>query len=443
MHSTAAQGQPMTGTDYGESILCCFEEGNMDAQTFMDRGVAEAIVRDDLISLLEQSPRPLRAKFGVDPSSPDLTLGHFACFRKLHQLQELGHVVVVVIGDWTARIGDPTGRKNGRRMLDAEIVNRNAESYLDQFFRFVNPKQTEVRFQSEWFGEFGLQDVITLTSRFTVAQMMARDDFRNRFSEGRPISIAEFLYALLQAFDSVALEVDIELGGHDQLFNVLVGRTIMKEYGLPPQHIITVPILVGTDGVEKMGKSTGNYIPVTANPDEMFGAIMSLPDTAMHDYFLLLTDIPDQDLARYQFEMDAGRLNPRDVKLHLARQVVSALHNEQAAQQAELGFLRVFSQREMPDDMLTVSLDRPAAIVDLLAETGMVRSKSEARRLVAQGGVRLDGHQIDDIHAVVDLANRAAAGDAGKPETILRVGRRRFLRLVPECDSKEKHSADE
>ena len=415
----------------------------MNAQTFMDRGVAEAIVRDGLVSLLDQGPRPLRIKFGVDPSSPDLTLGHFACFRKLHQLQELGHVVVVVIGDWTARIGDPTGRKNGRRMLDAEIVNRNAESYLDQFFRFVNPKQTEVRFQSEWFGEFGLQDVITLTGRFTVAQMLARDDFRNRFSEGRPISIAEFLYALLQAFDSVALEVDIELGGHDQLFNVLVGRTIMKEYGLTPQHIITVPILVGTDGVEKMGKSTGNYIPVTAKPDEMFGAIMSLPDTAMHDYFLLLTDIPEQDLVRYQLEMDAGQRNPRDVKLGLARQVVSALHSEQAAQHAEREFVRVFSQREMPDDMPAVSLGGPALIVDLLAQTGMVRSKSEARRLVAQGGVRLDGHQIDDIHTVVNLDGRVAAGDESKSEMILHVGRRRFLRLLPEGRSKEKHSVDE
>ena len=414
----------------------------MNVQTFFGRGVAAAVVKEELISLLAHSPRPLRIKFGVDPSSADLTLGHFACFRKLHQLQQLGHVVVVVIGDWTARIGDPTGRKNSRRMLDAKTVNQNAESYLDQFFRFVDPAQTEVRFQTEWFGEFGLQDVITLTSRFTVAQMLARDDFRKRFSEGRPISIAEFLYALLQAFDSVALQADIELGGHDQLFNVLVGRTIMKEYGLSPQHIITVPILVGTDGVEKMGKSTGNYIPVTAIPDEMFGAIMSLPDKAMHDYFLLLTDTPEKDLAGYEFEMDAGKLNPRDVKLCLARQVVTALHNEQVARQAESEFLRVFSRREMPADMPTFLLCRPMRIVDLLAKAGLVRSKSEARRLVAQGGVRLDGQQIDDIHAVADLADRPAGNDASEA-MILRVGRRRFLRLAPERNLKGKNGADE
>jgi len=415
----------------------------MNVQTFFGRGVAEAVVKKDLIPLLAHSPSPMRVKFGVDPSSSDLTLGHYACFRKLHQLQQLGHMVVVVIGDWTARIGDPTGRKNSRRMLDAKTVNQNAESYLDQFFRFVDPAQTEVRFQTEWFGDFGLQDVITLTSRFTVAQMLARDDFRIRFSEGRPISIAEFLYALLQAFDSVALQADIELGGHDQLFNVLVGRTIMKEYGLPPQHIITVPILVGTDGVEKMGKSTGNYIPVTATPDEMFGAIMSLPDTAMHDYFLLLTDTPKNELAEYELEMDAGKLNPRDVKLCLARHVVTALHNEQAARRAESEFLRVFSRREIPNDMPTFSLCRPVMIVDLLAKAGLARSKSEARRLVAQGGVRLDGHQIDSIQAVVDLADRPTGSDATEAGMILSVGRRRFVRLTFDRSSEGKNGADE
>jgi tyrosyl-tRNA synthetase len=266
---------------------------------------------------------------------------------------------------------------------------------------------------------------------------------RRRCAAGRPIALAAFLYALFQAFDSVALQVDIELGGHDQLFNVLVGRTIMKEYGLPPQHIITVPILVGTDGVEKMGKSIGNYIPVTASPDEMFGAIMSLPDTAMHDYFLLLTDVPERDLDRFQLEMDVGKLNPRDVKLHLARQVVSTLHNERVARQAEREFVRVFSQRETPGDMPTVSLGGPVVVVDLLAQTGMARSKSEARRLVTQGGVRLDGHRVDDIHAIVDPAERTAASDSGKPEMIMRVGRRRFLRLIPERGCKDEQVADE
>lgn len=397
----------------------------MNVQTFFSRGVAEAVVKEDLASLLEDSPRPLRIKFGVDPSNPDLTLGHVVCFRKLRQLQQMGHWVVVVIGDWTARIGDPSGRSKTRRVLDAATVQHNAESYLDQCFRFVDPTQTEVRFQTEWFGDFGLQDVITLTSRFTVAQMLARDDFRTRFDAGRPISMAEFLYALLQAFDSVALKADIELGGHDQLFNVLVGRTIMKEYGLPPQHIITVPILVGTDGVEKMGKSTGNYIAVTAAPEEMFGALMSLPDTAMGDYFTLLTDLPAAELARFEQEMAAEELNPRDAKLRLAREIVTAMHDAEAARQAEAKFIRVFSRREMPSDMPTFAVHQPMTIVDLLAEAGLARSKSEARRLVEQGGVSLDGERVLDIHAQL-----APPASLAPTEVVLRVGRRRFLRLT-------------
>jgi tyrosyl-tRNA synthetase len=393
----------------------------MDAQTFFSQGVAEAVVKEELMALLEKSSRPLRVKFGVDPSSPHLTLGHVVCFRKLRQLQQMGHQVVVVVGDRTARIGDPSGRCRTRRMLDAATVRHNAESYLDQFFRFVDPRQAEVRFQTEWFGDFGLQDVITLASHFTVAQMMARDDFRTRFDAGRPVSIAEFLYALLQAFDSVALQTDVELGGNDQLFNVLVGRTIMKEYGLLPQHIVTVPILVGTDGVEKMGKSTGNYIAVTAPPDEMFGALMSLPDAAMHDYFTLLTDLPETELAWLEQEMTTGDLNPRDVKLRLAREIVGAMHGADAAHKAGAEFIRVFSRRETPQDVPTFVLHQPVGIVDLLVASGLARSKSDARRLIEGGGVRLDGQRIYDIHTRVALP---------MSQVVLRVGRRRFLRLT-------------
>ncbi len=407
----------------------------MDAQTFFNRGVAEAVVKAELLTLLQQSPRPLRIKFGVDPSTPDLTLGHVVCFRKLCELQQLGHRVVVVVGDWTARIGDPSGRSKSRPMLDASTVRHNAESYLDQFFRFVDPAQAEVRFQTEWFGEFGLQDVIELTRRFTVAQMMARDDFRARFTAGRPISIAEFLYALLQAFDSVALKTDIELGGNDQLFNVLVGRTIMKEYGLPPQHVITVPLLVGTDGVEKMGKSTDNYIAVTAPPDAMFGAIMSLPDTAMHDYFMLLTDLPADELAHFEQEMSTGDLNPRDVKLRLAREIVGAMHDAEDARLAEAEFIRVFSQRETPKEMPTFVLGQPAKIVDLLVDAGLCRTKSEARRLVTQGGVRLDSQRVDDIDT--EIALPASDLRVAPAEMVLRAGRRRFLRLVGHRHNKD------
>jgi len=402
----------------------------VNAQTFFSRGVAEAVIKEDLMRLLEQSPHPLRIKFGVDPSSPDLTLGHVVCFRKLRQLQQMGHEIVIVIGDWTARIGDPSGRSKTRRMLDANTVARNAESYLGQCFRFVDRTQAEVRFQTEWFGEFGLQDVITLTSRFTVAQMLTRDDFRTRFAKGRPISIAEFLYALLQAFDSVALQADIELGGHDQLFNVLVGRTIMKEYGFSPQHIITVPILVGTDGVEKMGKSTGNYISVTAPPGEMFGAIMSLPDSAMHDYFMLLTDIPEEELTRLEQEMGVGELNPRDLKLRLAREIVAWMHDANAARQAEEGFVRVFSQRKPPMEMPSFVLRQPMPVVDVLVAAGLTRSKSQARRLVEQGGVRLNGQRVNDVHTQVGLWPHENSAGETTDEAILRVGRRRFLRLT-------------
>jgi len=398
----------------------------MNVQTFFSRGVAEAVVKDELAPLLEQSERRLRIKFGVDPSSPDLTLGHVVCFRKLRQLQQMGHRVIVVVGDWTARIGDPSGRSKTRRMLDAATVGRNAESYLHHFFRFVDPAQAEVRFQSEWFGEFNLQDVITLTGRFTVAQMMARDDFRTRFEAGRPISVAEFLYALLQAFDSVALRADIELGGNDQLFNVLVGRTIMKEYDLPPQHIITVPLLVGTDGVEKMGKSTGNFIAVTAPPDAMFGAVMSLPDTAMRDYFTLLTDIPEAELVRWQREISADALNPRDVKLRLAREIVTSIHSAAAARSAETEFTRVFSRREPPQDMPSFGVHRPMTVIDVLVEARLAHSTSEARRLVAQGGVRLNSRRIDHIHTEVTPGS----------EQVLQVGRRRFLRLTGERQNK-------
>jgi tyrosyl-tRNA synthetase len=394
----------------------------MDVKTFFKRGVAETVVKRELAPLLGQNQRPLRIKFGVDPSSPNLTLGHVVCFRKLHQLQLLGHEVIVVIGDWTARIGDPSGRSKTRRMLDAATVRRNAECYLEQFFRFVDPRQTQVRFQSEWFDGFGLQDVLGLAGRFTVAQMMARDDFRTRFAAGRPISIAEFMYALLQAFDSVALQADVELGGNDQLFNVLVGRTLMKEYDMPPQHVITVPILVGTDGVEKMGKSTGNFIAVSAPPNEMFGALMSLPDTAMCDYFTLLTDLPLAEWAQLERDMAAGSLNPRDVKLRLAREIVTALHDADAAGQSEAEFLRVYSQREMPSDAPAFCLRQPTTVVEVLAQAGLTRSRGEARRLIKQGGVYLDGQRINDIQADI-TPPRASEG-------MLRVGRRRFLRIV-------------
>jgi tyrosyl-tRNA synthetase len=385
----------------------------MDVEQALNRGVVEAVVREELAKLLAHGPRPMRVKYGVDPSSADLTLGHVVCFRKLRQLQMLGHTAVVVIGDWTARIGDPTGRKKTRRMLSATEINHNAESYLDQCFRFIDPARTEVCWQSEWFGGFGLQEVIELTSRFTVAQMLERDDFTTRMAAGSPISIAEFLYALFQAYDSIAVEADVELGGNDQLFNVLVGREIMRGYGLAPQHIITVPLLVGTDGVEKMGKSLGNYIAVNETATSMYGKVMSLPDPAMVNYFRLLTDLPEDE---YAFLIES---QPFAAKQRLAREIVAQFHSAAAANAAEAEFDRVIRERGTPDDAPAFALGAPTPIVDVLMDGGLARSRGEARRLIAQGGVRVGG----EVVASADFIVPARAG------LLVQVGKRKWLRL--------------
>jgi len=389
-------------------------------ERLLTRGTVDVVVRERLRERL-LGDRPLRVKLGVDPTRPDIHLGHYVCFRKLREFQALGHQVVVIIGDWTARIGDPSGRSAQRPMLTAEEVEANARTYLDQFFKVVDISRAEIVWQSTWFGTFTLEDVIRLTSKYTVAKLLTREDFAKRYEQGSPISITELLYPLLQAYDSVAIQADVEIGGTDQLFNLLVGRDIMREYGLEPQDVLTVPLLVGTDGTLKMSKSYGNYIAVNEPPEEMFGKIMSIPDHVLGDYLRLLTDLSDEEIDAQLAGMANGTINPRDVKERLAVLIVSDLHSPEAAERAREHFHRVHRLRELPEQMPEIAVPQRSRIIELIVRAGFARSNNEARRLVTQGGVRLDGRRVDDPEEVVELDE----------PIVLQVGKRRFARLVP------------
>ena len=393
------------------------EEG---VRKLLEENVATVEVKENLRKrLLRDSP--LRVKMGFDPSAPDIHLGHYVGLKKMREFQELGHTIVVIIGDWTAQIGDPTGRSVQRKMLSREEVAANAQTYLDQFFMVVDKARTEVCWQSSWFGSFDLADVLRLTSLFTVAQMLQRDDFEKRYTAGSPIGIVEFLYPLLQAYDSVAVQADIEMGGTDQTFNLLVGRDIQREMGQTPQDILTVPILPGIDGDMKMSKSLGNYVGITENPNEMYGKLMSIPDTAIEVYLRLVTDIPGSEVDALVGGMQDGSQHPRDVKNTLAMDVVSRFHSEEAAGAARDEFGRIFRDRQAPTDMPEVMVDAPATIAALILQAGLASSNNEARRLVQQGGVRLDGEKVATTEGDIVIDGPA----------VLQVGRRRFVRLIP------------
>lgn len=405
------------------------------------RGVAEIIVEEELVQML-QSGRPLRLKQGFDPSRSDIHLGHVVGLRKLRQLQELGHQVILIVGDWTAQIGDPSGQSKTRTMLSAEEVRANAETYMQQFFKVVDREKTQVAWQSRWFGNFTLADVISLTRRFTLAQMLAREDFRRRYDAGSPIAITELLYPLLQAYDSVEIEADVEFGGLDQKFNCLVGRQLQGMVGQRQQQVFLVPLLVGTDGTQKMSKSLGNYIGVDDEPPDMYGKVMSISDDVMMDYFELLTDVPDEELAEFRSQLSEQSVNPMLLKQRLAREIVAQFHGPEAADVAEAHFNRVVRRGEVPEDVVeyktsfasiaTVSAvggyegqptsrEGPLPVVDLtriLVAANMASSRSEARRLVSQGAVEVDGRIIDTPFVAV------------RHGSVIRVGRRRFVRLV-------------
>jgi tyrosyl-tRNA synthetase len=415
---------------------------NQDIDYVLRRGVAEVIVREEMLALLG-SGRKLRLKEGFDPSFPDIHLGHMVTLRKLRQFQELGHQVVLIVGDWTGRIGDPSGVSVTRPMLTEAEVQANAKTYMEQFFKVVDKARTEVRWQTEWFGKFDLADVIKLTSRFTVAQLLAREDFSNRYREGRPIAVTELLYPLLQAYDSVAIQADVEFGGTDQKFNLLVGRELQSTVGQPPQQVFLSPLLIGTDGSQKMSKSLGNYIGVAEPPNEIYGKVMSIPDSLIMDYFELLTDVPDEELGEFREQITKQTVNPMILKKRLAREIVTQLYDQKAARTAEEHFSKVFQQREVPEEITEFRFSfldvaaPPAESVEearksgmkvyqlddwdvsrMLVEAKLAKSRSEANRLITQGAVSIDGNRISNNVAPV------------KSGSIIKVGKHRFAKII-------------
>ena len=399
------------------------------------RGVAEIISQEEFVRLLQEGT-PLRLKMGFDPSRPDIHLGHVVGLRKLRQLQELGHQVILIVGDWTAQIGDPSGQSATRTMLTHEEVIDNAESYLRQFFKVVDRDLTQVVWQSEWFGKFNLADVIRLTSKFTVAQFLQRDDFAKRFTEHRPIAITELLYPLLQAYDSVQIESDVEFGGTDQMFNLLVGRELQGMMGQKPQQCFLMPMLVGTDGVQKMSKSLDNYVAVEEPPNEMYAKVMSLPDKVISPYFEYLTDMPEEELATISQDLASGTGNPMDLKKRLAREITAQFHDGHAADAAQDNFERVVQGRGLPEhipDFVEPSLaqdrvDDGRRLSNIIFDAGLASSASDAKRLISQGAIEII---IDSTGETLRLNRDDRATQlALQHGSILKRGNRRFVRLV-------------
>jgi tyrosyl-tRNA synthetase len=388
------------------------------------RAVAEIVPHQEFLDGL-RSGKAMRLKLGLDPTKPVITLGWTVPLRKLRQLQDLGHTVVIIVGDWTARIGDPSGQSQTRPMLTAEEVNANCEVILPQFYKILDESRTEVRRQSEWFDKFDLTEIVRIAARYTVAQILEREDFAQRYAEHRPIGIHELLYPLLQAYDSVAVQADVEFGGTDQKFNNLVGRELQRAMGQKAgpagegQAVFLVPLLVGLDGQQKMSQSLGNYVAISDSPHDMFGKLMSIPDTLIADYFDLLTDVPDADVAAVREAVQKRSGNPMDHKMRLAREVVAQFHGEPAGQEAQDGFVRTFREREAPEEAIEVPLrDREARILGILVEARAVASASEGRRLIKQGAVDVDGKVVTSPDGQVFVGS------------VIRVGKHRFLRIV-------------
>lgn len=384
------------------------------------RGAQEILSEAELVAKLKLG-KPLRIKAGFDPTAPDLHLGHTVLINKLRQFQELGHEVLFLIGDFTGMIGDPTGKNVTRKPLSRDEVLENARTYESQIFKILDPAKTLVVFNSSWMGEMSAADMIQLAAKHTVARMLERDDFHKRYTGQQPIAIHEFLYPLVQGYDSVALKADVELGGTDQKFNLLVGRELQKHYGQPPQVVITMPLLVGLDGVNKMSKSLGNAIGITDAPDDMFGKLMSISDDLMWSYFELLSFESSASLARWKCEVQEG-VNPRDVKYRLAHEITARFHGTAAAEGAQAAFIARFQKGTLPEDLPEVRLDATdgVAIANLLKEAGLVASTSEALRLLGQGAVRIDGERVEDRALLV------------KPGTsqVVQVGKRRAARVT-------------
>jgi tyrosyl-tRNA synthetase len=384
-------------------------------------GADTLVPRDELIAKLENSDKtgvPLRIKLGIDPSAPHLTLGHSVPLRKMRQFQELGHTAVLVVGDFTRRIGDPSGRSSTRSLMSEDDISRNMETYQEQAFKILKRDRTEVRYNSEWLGALSFADVINLAAKYTVARMLERDDFAKRYNAGQPISILEFLYPLAQAYDSVAIKADVELGGADQLFNLLVGRDIQREYGQEAQVVLTVPLLLGIDGERAMSQTTGNYVGLNEPATEMYGKVLSIPDGLTGSYYMYLTDsdVPD--------DIESA---PRDAKRMLARQLVTMYHSEEEARAAEEEFDRIHIRHERPSDVAQVSLDRSTLkedgavwVIDLLQASGLVESRAQAKRLIQQGGVTIDDERVTSPDMDIPF----------DPPMLIQVGKRSFVELV-------------
>lgn len=388
------------------------------------RGVTEIIPEEDLVKKIEKSiktNKPLVVKLGCDPSRPDLHLGHSVVLRKLRQFQDLNHQAVLIVGDFTGMIGDPSGKSKTRPALTLEETHQNGQTYFDQATKILSKDKVRMVYNSEWLSKMNFAEVIKLASSYTVARMLERDDFEKRYKEGEPISVHEFLYPLAQAMDSVAIKADVELGGTDQKFNLLVGRDIQREYGLEPQVALTMPILAGTDGVEKMSKSLDNYIGITDSPKEMYGKTLSIPDSLIYDYFILATNIDNEEIKTLKSEIEK---KPRDTKRYLARKLVSLYWSEGDGQKAEEEFDRIFVKKDIPDEIEEYrlkSLDGSISVIQLLTDSKLVSSRNEARRLVEQGGVSINSNRIKDVSEIVVITE----------PVILKVGKRKFLKIIP------------
>ncbi|ACX82588.1 Tyrosine--tRNA ligase [Aggregatibacter actinomycetemcomitans] len=383
----------------------------------LKRGVDEILSEQDLIEKLKEN-RPLRVKLGADPTAPDIHLGHTVVLNKLRQFQNFGHEVIFLIGDFTGMVGDPSGKNTTRPPLSREDVLRNAETYKQQIFKILDPQKTRIVFNSDWLGKLGTEGMIRLASNYTVARMLERDDFKKRFSNNQPIAIHEFIYPLLQGQDSVALEADVELGGTDQKFNLLVGRELQKSAGQKPQVAITLPLLVGLDGEKKMSKSLGNYIGVTDAPSEMFGKIMSISDDLMWDWYNLLSFRPLTEIIQLKEDVANGK-NPRDVKILLAKEIIARFHSEADADTAEQEFINRFQKGAMPDDMPEFTFEGEIGLANLLKDAGLVASTSEANRMVQQGGVKIDGEKVDDAKLIITTST-----------AVYQVGKRKFAKVT-------------
>lgn len=393
----------------------------------LSRGCAEVISTDDLTKKLKKG-KPLRVKLGVDPTAPHVTLGWAVVLRKLRHFQELGHTAVLIVGDFTAMIGDPSGKSKTRPQLSREEVQANVAAVEKQFYKILIPERTEIRYNADWLGKMSFADVIRLSSRITVARILERDDFQKRLREERPIGMHEIMYPLCQGYDSVAIEADIELGGTDQKFNNLVGRNLQAQYGQEPQVVMLMPLLVGTDGKEKMSQSLGNYISVNDEPNDMYGKTMSIPDHLIESWFTLCTDVSLADVSKMVAEIESGSLNPRDAKRRLAKEIVRIYHGVGAAEEADEYFLRTFSKREDPVEAPEAAIPNEAVtdgrvtLPALLVALDITKSNSEGRRLIQGGGVSLDGERVSDPTASFDPSELE-----GK---ILKVGKYTFRRLV-------------